>query len=161
MALTTAPAYSCSGEVLEQRLPQDRRMFSAKTVLYGIFPGRRRGIRREADIGEAHLDCYDSHLLYLPLLILTFSLLDAVFTLTLLPRGATEWNPLMRPLIETNVGLFILVKTLITGIGLVWLIALSRFRLFKVFSMNSVLGLILFGYGALIVYESTLLLTYA
>jgi hypothetical protein len=158
MTLTTAPAYPV--EVLEQRLSHDRRTFSAKTVIYGIFPGRRHGIRREADIGEAHLDRYDSHLLYLPLLILALSLLDAIFTLKLLPRGATEWNPLMRPLIETDVGLFILVKTLITGAGLVWLVALSRFRLFRVFSMNRVLGLILFAYGTLIAYETTLLLMY-
>jgi hypothetical protein len=130
-------------------------------VFYGIFPGRRRGIRREADIGEAQLDRYDAHLLYLPLLILTLSLLDAVLTLTLLPKGATEWNPVMRPLIETDVGLFVLVKTLITGIGLIWLIALSRFRLFKIFSMNNLLGLILAGYGILIAYESALLLMYS
>jgi hypothetical protein len=159
MHLSTAPTYA-PNEEREQRLQHDRRSFSVKTVLYGIFPGRRQGVRREVDIGQAHLDRYDPQLLYLPFLILTLSLVDAVLTLTLLPRGATEWNPLMRPLIETDVGLFVLVKTLVTGMGLTWLVALSRFRLFKVCSMNCVLGLILSGYGTLIAYESAMLLLY-
>ncbi len=145
---------------IERRFCNDRRNYSWRTFYHGVSEARRRDVRREDEEVAPHLDCYEPGLLLVALVILLLSLLDAILTLSLLPRGAIEWNPLMRYLIETDVSVFILLKTFVTGFGLVCLIALGRFRLFNLLSLHHILGGILIAYGMLITYEMTLLLNY-
>lgn len=142
---------------IERRLHDERRNYSWRTFYRGVLAARRRDVRREPEWAVQHLDWYEPGLLLTALLILLLSLLDAILTLSLLPRGAIEWNPLMRYLIESDVSAFILVKTFVTGFSLVCLIALSRFRLFNLLSLHQILGAILVAYGVLIAYEITLL----
>lgn len=150
--------YAFSRPFIDRRIHGERRNYSWRTFYHGVFAARRRDVRRGQEVQVQHIDWYEPGLLLTALLILSLSLLDAILTLSLLPRGAIEWNPLMRHLIETDVSLFILVKTLVTGFGLVVLIALSKFRLFNLLSLQHILGGILVAYIMLITYEFTLLL---
>lgn len=158
MNSTAEPVFS--RPFFERREQSDRREFSWHTFWHGIFSPRRRAVRRQQETVAQHLDWYEPQLMFVAVLILLLSLLDALLTLSLLPKGAIEWNPLMRFLIETNVSLFILSKLLVTGFSLVCLIALGRFRLFSVISLQHILGTIVFMYGCLITYETMLLLKY-
>ncbi|MGI9334570.1 MAG: DUF5658 family protein [Gammaproteobacteria bacterium] len=57
--------------------------------------------------------------------LVLLSAIDAGMTMTLLPLGATEWNPLMRELIERDPSMFLQTKLTVTAIGVLTLVALS------------------------------------
>lgn len=67
---------------------------------------------------------YEASLLFVAIGILALSMLDAHWTLLLLGAGvATELNPLMLVLMEYDIQLFVIAKGLITGAGVVALVA--------------------------------------
>jgi len=67
---------------------------------------------------------YGARLLFVATGILTLSMLDAHWTLVLLEAGiASELNPLMLALMEYDVQLFVIAKGVITGAGVVALVA--------------------------------------
>ena len=86
-----------------------------------------------------------------------FSCADAALTLALIEHGAYEANPLMRPLVEGSGLVFTLVKVGLTGGGVVLLTLLARTRLFGRLPAGLLLYVLLAGYGALLLYESSLL----
>jgi len=91
------------------------------------------------------------------MLIVLFSCADALLTLALVEHGAYEANPLMRPLVGGSGLTFALVKVGLTGGGVVVLTLLARMRLFGRLSAGLLLYTLLAGYGALLLYESSLL----
>lgn len=124
------------------------------------FRGRRRRVRRESDYlaGRVVLDWYQPKLFFFIFSTYVLSGIDAALTLTLLDRGITvEANPFMDMLISRDVDLFVWVKTLITGVGLVGLTVYSNLRLFKYIRIERVIYALFAMYVALVTYEIVLL----
>jgi hypothetical protein len=85
------------------------------------------------------------------------SFVDALFTLTLLNRGATEANPVMAPLVLGDGRSFAYWKLGLTIAGVVVLVVLARARLFRVVPAGLLLYLALACYVVLVIYEWRLL----
>jgi hypothetical protein len=131
----------------ERRHRHDRRNRHLWSVLYGSFnPRRRRPARRVSDTRFQPVDWYSAHLLVVSIGILLFSATDAFLTGILLVHGADEINPFMAMFVYRNVALFAALKMALTGISIVVMVFLSRYRFMKLFRVDLVL------YGALLIY---------
>lgn len=146
-----------TAERLDRRLSgPDRRRLSLRSFLKGGMTPRRRGGRRA---GEHHLpiDWHEPYLLFLSIMILLLSVADAFLTLTLIMGGAEEANPFLAFVLADHPELFALVKMMLTGGGVVVLVAVARARLFRLMSVGTVLQGVFVAYVALIAYEWWLL----
>jgi len=138
----------------ERRNRTDRRHRVFWSVLYGSFnPRRRRPARRLNDSRFHPLDWYSAHLLAVSVGILLLSAADAFLTAILLLHGADEINPIMAVLVYRNVATFAGFKMAMTGIGIVGLVFLSRYRFMRVIRVDLVLYAVLVVYVWLIGYE--------
>lgn len=130
-------------------------------TFHGLWKGnslrRRRGGRRDGDAHPAGIDWHDSHWLAAAILVVLLSFADALFTLTLLDRGAREANPFMEPLVLGSGRSFAYWKLGLTVSGVVILVVLARARLFRVVPAGLLLYLVLAGYVVLVIYEWRLL----
>jgi hypothetical protein len=140
----------------ERRSGHDRRALSMRTFLQGGLTPRRRSGRRASE-RHALIDWHEPHTLIAVLLILLLSLADAFLTLTLMTHGATEANPLLAYLLDSHPALFAGVKQVLTGVGLLVLVALGRMRVFRVIPVRVIMHLCLACYIALIGYEWSML----
>jgi len=143
--------------IAQRREHQDRRSYSLRTVTYCGLQGRgrRRAARRSDE--DYYLDWYDPKLVFTGIAVLFMSSLDALFTLTLLDRGAYEANYFMARLLESSDGLFVTVKQSVTAVGIVFLLMHSRFRIMRLVSGKRLLQMMVPVYGILIIYEVILL----
>lgn len=140
----------------QRRRADDRRELGWRTFVIGSLTPRRRNNRRgEADDGL--LDWYEPHLLFLAIMILLMSVTDAFLTLQLIDLGASEANPVMAYLLDRTPRLFITAKMLLTGAGIVVLVALARARVFRVIRISIIIHWCMLGYVALLAYEAWLL----
>jgi len=96
-------------------------------------------------------------LLFVAIIILLLSMVDAFLTLVLLTGGAEEVNPIMAAIIYKGVGLFAALKMSMTGIGLVVMVFLARYRFMRLVRVEWVLYGVLAAYTCLISYELWLL----
>lgn len=126
--------------------------------MQGGFTPRRRGGRRAGD-QHSPVDWHEPHLLFLALSILLLSVADAFLTLTLLTRGATEANPFLAYLLAEHPKAFAAIKMLLTGGGVLVLVAVARAKVFSVMRVSTILHYLLAGYAALIFYEWSMLNT--
>lgn len=141
-----------------KRLIHDRRKLSIQSIWHSLFTGRRRILQRQTcDTSGYIIDTHESWLLLLTLGALLLSISDAVLTLVLLHHGATEMNPFMAILIESNISLFFWVKFTITAVALVALLIFKNFTLFKYFNGYHFIALTFLVYVCLIRYEFILL----
>jgi hypothetical protein len=140
----------------ERRRADDRRALSWKTFLAGSLTPRRRGNRRGGAV-DGLLDWYEPHLLFLAIMILLMSVTDAFLTLQLIDLGASEANPVMAFLLERTPQLFVIAKMILTGVGIVVLVALARARIFRVIRISIIIHWCMLGYVALLAYEAWLL----
>lgn len=147
----------CPGVVGERRRANDRRRVTLWSLLYGGVRPRRRTARREDEDSRTLVDFHDRYLMVIAVGILLLSCADACLTLTLLTLGAQEVNPVMARLIYTDVAWFAGVKIGLTGIGVVVLVTLSRFKVFGRIRVLSTLYFSLAAYTALVLYELALL----
>ena len=85
------------------------------------------------------------------------SVTDAFLTLQLIDLGASEANPVMAYLLERTPRLFVTAKMLLTGGGIVVLVALARARVFRVIRISIIIHWCMLGYVALLAYEAWLL----
>jgi hypothetical protein len=132
---------------LDRRNRTDRRHRVFWSVLYGSFNPRRRRPARRLDDSRFHpIDWYSAHLLAVSIGILLLSAADAFLTGILLLHGADEVNPIMAVLVYRNVAVFAAFKMALTGISIVSLVFLSRYRFMRVLRVDIVL------YGVLVVY---------
>jgi hypothetical protein len=136
----------------------DRRRTTLGTFLRGGVTPRRRSGRRA---GEQHLpiDWHEPYLLFLSVMILLLSVVDAFLTVTLITGGAQEVNPLLEFILRVRPELFAAIKMGLTGAGVLVLVAVARARLFRVMRVGMVLQGIFVAYVALIAYEWWLLRT--
>ncbi len=122
--------------------------------------GKRKNVRRVTDSHGSHviLDWYHPSLLFFIVAIYVLSAIDAALTLTLLESGvAKEVNLLMELLLAESALLFVGVKALVTGVGLVWLAAYSSQRLFARLRVDRLIYALFVIYSLLIIYEVRLL----
>ena len=79
--------------------------------------------------------------------------MDAFLTLVLLQGGADEVNPVMAVLIYRSVAMFTALKMGMTGVGVLLMVFLARYRFMRLLPVEWVLYGILAAYVALIGYE--------
>ena len=140
-----------------ERRRGERRRRVLRALLVGSFHGRRRRPRRAGEQALAAIDWHHPQWLATAILIVTLSSVDAAFTLALIELGAHETNPLMRPFLYGSALAFTVVKVGLTAGGVVLLTLLASMRLFGRLTAGVLLYALLGGYGALILYEFSLL----
>jgi hypothetical protein len=136
----------------------DRRLFSWRTVAYGYLRSRRHSHRRVTEAAPVFIDRHHPWLFFLATGTMLMSSIDAYFTLKLLDRGAVELNPVMALAMEYGTGSFAASKMLLTALGILTLVFLSRSRLFNRFRTGLVLTTFFCLYACLICYQITLLM---
>ncbi len=134
------------------RRVNDRRRLTLRTFFQSGFTPRRRGGRRVED-HESLVDWHEPELLFLALAIVLLSVTDAFFTLTLLTNGANEANPIIDYVLVNHPGYFAAIKMILTGGGVLILVAMARARVFKVVRVKHILQCFLATYVALVCYE--------
>jgi hypothetical protein len=134
---------------------EDRRVRPTSPFSLASLHGSRKAIRRKDDRPVHHyVDRYglDEGLIFV--LILMFSVTDAFLTLALVDGNATELNYVMYYYMQLGPLPFLLVKYLLTAVGLLCLIMHKNYSFFlgriRVKSIMVVLALM---YSALITYE--------
>src|ERR1700688_3911744 len=138
----------------ERRDAGDRRHRVWWSVWYGSFNPRRRTPPRRLDDSRFHsLDWHSSHLLAVAISILLLSVADAFMTLLLLQVGAAEVNPIMAALIYRSVATFTAMKMGMTGVGVLLMVSLARYRFMRLLRVEWALYGVLFAYVSLVCYE--------
>jgi hypothetical protein len=138
----------------ERRNRHDRRRRVWWSVLYGSFHPRRRRPPRRVDDSRFHsLDWHGAHLLAVSIGILILNVADAFLTLTLISGGAVEVNPLMAVLVSRNVAVFAGLKMAMTGVSVMLMVVLARYRFMRVVRVEMALYGVLLAYVLLIGYE--------
>ena len=137
-----------------QRRLSDRRQRVLWSVVYGSFNARRRRPPRRLNDGRYHaLDWHSAHLLAVSIGILLLSVGDALLTLTLMSYGAVEVNPVMAMLVYGSPAVFTALKMAMTGISVMLLVFLARYRFMRVVKVELILYGVLAGYMILIRHE--------
>ena len=85
------------------------------------------------------------------ILLLCFA--DAFMTLVLLSNGAQEVNPFMATFVYRSVTVFTALKMAMTGVSVVLMVFLARYRFMRIIRVEIALYAVLVGYLVLIGYE--------
>ncbi len=137
-----------------RREERDRRRRVWWSLVYGSFnPRRRRAPRRVEDATYHSIDWHASHLLAVAICILLLSVCDAGLTLMLIEAGAEEANPVMALVVGGDSMLFAILKMTMTGLSVILMVYLARYRFMRRVRVEYALYAILLAYGTLIVYE--------
>lgn len=91
------------------------------------------------------------------IVILLLCVGDALLTLILLSGGAEEANPVMAPLVGGSVTVFTSLKMTITGMSVIFMVILARYRFMRVLRVELALYAVLMAYVTLVGYELWLL----
>ena len=161
IAITSPPAQPSRADERREPAARRRRHPWLSDWRWG-FRGRRRELRRVRDrVGaDSVVDAYSPGLLLVTLTVFVLSATDAALTLILIDSGITsEANPLMDVLLRWNTHLFFGAKALVTGVGLVILVAYSELIVFRRFRMRHAIYGALGFYATLVCYEVFLLAT--
>jgi len=142
---------------VNRRQSGERRSYSLKTLSCCLVSPRRFNGRRSSDRRFPVLDQFENSIGFFAVGLMVLSVMDSIFTLTLIANGGTEVNPFMNWLLQIDVLVFVSVKMLLTGLAAVLLVAMSNVMLFKRFRARSILAVALGLYCGLIVYELGLL----
>jgi hypothetical protein len=143
------------GAQADRRNGADRR---ASHVLFAdwrwALVGRRRAGRRGDEAARSGVDIYEPGLGLMALAIFLLSCLDAAFTLTLIWANlGVELNPFMRALINHDAQLFVNLKIVFTGAGLIFLVALADARFLQRIRGRTLMGGVLVIYSMIVTYE--------
>ena len=143
---------------MERRLEMPgRREYSFDTFWHSVRSPRRFNGRRRGDRRYTVMDRVDPGVAILAIALMIMSLLDSVFTLTLIAHGGRELNPFMDVLIQNSVVLFTTTKMLMTAIPAIILVATANLLVFRVIRARSLLAAMVGIYSALMVYHLMLL----
>jgi hypothetical protein len=134
----------------------DRRRKLVFSLVYGGLRPRRRTGRRVADHHRPIVDWHGPGLLASSILVLVLCVTDAFLTLWLMTNGAIEANPLMASLLAGDVQHFAIAKLALTGGGILTLVALANFRVFRLIRVGALVHTILLAYAVLVSYELAL-----
>lgn len=141
----------------ERRDHDERRDYSLRTLSQCLVSPRRFNGRRSSDRRYPVLDRFDSGMAFLAMGLMILSVMDSVFTLTLISHGGTEVNPFMNWLLQKSVSLFVGVKMLLTAVPAIMLVATGNLKIFGRIRARSILAGALGMYCGLIIYELGLL----
>ncbi len=113
---------------------------------FSLLGGRRQGDRRHGNANQ-YVDRYEVWVAAAMVTIGALCALDAVFTLLYLQKGGTEANPIMAAVIDWGPRPFLVLKCLVTNLGLLILCMHKNFRYVKPV-IGGLLGIYiaLFGY---------------
>jgi len=142
---------------MERRLSADRRQQTLLSIAQGTRYQRRISNRRRKDDQTYLVDVYDMGLVMVALAVIVMSCVDAFFTLNLLKLGAVELNVFMDVLISSDERAFLYVKLGATALGVIFLTAMSRYRVFGVLPVRRILESVCAIYACLIIWELYLL----
>jgi hypothetical protein len=138
----------------EERRSKDRRR--APTPLpvgRNALNGRRMSARRGDEDKNYYVDRYHVKYLLITIGVVFFCLLDAFLTLGLVQKGGIEFNPIMDFLIKKNTVLFLVVKTCLTALCIIFFLVHKNFRVFGRLKINFLIYTTLSFYVLLIFYE--------
>ncbi len=122
--MTPAPSSALSPKPDEQeagRNRPDRRRRPTPMLSRFLFRGRRLGGRREGETEEVYVDHPGAKTIWAIGIVAVLSLCDAAFTLYELSLGGTEANPVMRAALTLGNTPFVLLKTVVTVVGAMFL----------------------------------------
>ena len=136
---------------------EDRRVYTFQTLKHQVIAPQRNAGRRSEDRRFPVLDWFDTGLFTLCMTLLCLSILDSIFTLTLIANGGTEVNPFMNAMLNISVWAFAGVKMLFTAVPAVFLVATANLRVFGLCRSRTILAGAVGFYAGLIVYEIALL----
>ena len=142
----------------DSRHRKTRRELSWRTVFYGFLRSRRRSTRRGDEGEPTYTDWHHPWLFFLATGTMLLSCMDAFFTLQLLDRGAVEVNPVMALVLSKSTLTFAATKLLLTGLGILMLVFLSRLRMFNLMRTGIILTIFFSFYVCLVCYEFVYLL---
>lgn len=114
--------------------------------------------RRNSEAEPLFTDWHHPWLFFLATGTMLLSCMDAFFTLQLLDRGMIEINPVMAMMIGKGSLPFAATKMLLTGLGILVLVFLSRSRMFNLMRTGLVLTAFFSVYACLVCYEFVYLL---
>ena len=140
----------------ERRAVQERRRSVLHALWHGNFARRRHAPRRHSERHVVVTDWFQAQWLAVGIGILLLCAADALLTLTLIARGATEINPLMDPLVSGSGHSFGYWKIGLTAMGVLVLTLLARVRFWGK-TVGTILYVVLGGYAVLVSYEVFLL----
>ena len=116
----------------ERRSGADRRKMRASGFSKYWLMGRRGSLRREGDRhGRYGPDRHGHKTFILILLIVSLSVLDAIFTLNLVSRGAAELNPIMNYYLNRGPVVFFVTKYLLTFASILLILLYQHAYLFR------------------------------
>jgi len=130
----------------ERRARPDRRQRICWAFLYGSIRPRRRLGRRTDDGRFQATDWHGAHLWAVSVGILILSVVDAFLTVTLMSGGAIEANPVMAAVMGHDIGTFAILKIAMTGVCVMLMVFLARYRFMRVVRVEVLL------YGVLLTY---------
>ncbi len=119
---------------------------------YTLFGQRRINRRRTDERDNYYVDLYNARLLAALLLIIALSLIDALCTHQIIARGGSEWNPIMRVLLDVSDHAFFSYKFVMTSAGVIILCLHKNFKF-----VRHLISLILVFYVILMFYQVTIL----
>ncbi|MEE9332536.1 MAG: DUF5658 family protein [Granulosicoccaceae bacterium] len=157
--IANGPANTTSDQwdFIEKRCEQNRRRYKLYSIWKALIAPRRFEGRRSGDRRFATLDRYDSGLCTMAVLLVLMSITDSLFTLTLIARGGSEANPFMNYMLQHSIGLFMVVKMVLTAVPAVLLVATHNLMLFDRIRARSILAAMVGMYTGLLLYEVGLL----
>ncbi|MBX2836927.1 MAG: hypothetical protein KTR35_08725 [Gammaproteobacteria bacterium] len=141
----------------ERRNQPDRRTYSLTSMKHQLLAPQRMAGRRKADRTFPLLDRFEPSLLTFAMLLMVCSILDSIFTLTLIAHGGTEVNPFMNWALHQSVWLFAGLKMLLTGVAAIVLVATGNVKFFGLIRARSILAIAVGFYFGLLIYEIGLL----
>jgi hypothetical protein len=135
------------------RSSRDRRRAPTKPLSRFTFFGRRKKARRAEEAFDYYVDKFEKQDLLLCAVIIFCCFLDIFLTNRIIKFGGSEFNALMRFLMEKGPYLAPIVKMAISLTCLLFLLIHKNFRIFKVIKIRSAIYFVLWVYFALMVYE--------
>jgi len=114
-------------DLVERSSKTEQRIKSSISFRSLLFGGRRETIRRHEDKSRFFIvDRYNQSHFIAIVLILFFSVADAILTIVLTNHGANEINPIMAYYLEVGPYIFLSVKYSLTRVGLIILLILRN-----------------------------------
>jgi len=158
---STLPMDSCALPNHERRCGKDRRGNIKAQFKYFLANGRRETARRDEDQTRLFFfDRYNQKIFAAITAILMLSVFDALLTLILIERGASELNPVMAYFLEYGPLPFLIAKYLLTSFGIVILLIFKNVFINKINMVTqSLFSCVIFAFSSVIVWELFLLFT--
>ena len=116
----------------DRRSGKDRRSKDVPSAKSLFIYRRRKKVRRKDDkYKTSYLDQYSSRIFIAIVLLLFFSIIDAILTLFLIDHGASEINPIMAYFLKFGPVTFLSVKYFFTSYSILVLLIFSNFFIRK------------------------------